>query len=127
MSSVVGEWLIVRYWREDSLVVPIASTQPQIEFSADNRVLVKTGCNSVHSTWTLDPGNNISFTAPVQTMMFCAQPEGVMEQESALASALERSTQVEFSSDRLVLLSDAGDVLIEAEDASSDAGEAQTA
>lgn len=126
MTSLLGEWQIVRYRDEHGLVPPVAGTRPTITFAPDNRILVVTGCNTVHSTWTLE-GADLTLSAPFRTLMYCAEPAGVMEQETALANALERCVAVEVAAERLTLLSARREVMIEAEYDASAAGEARPA
>ena len=45
------------------------------------------GCNNYITSYTVD-GNNLTIGMAAVTMMFCAEPEGVMEQEAAYLAAL---------------------------------------
>ena len=59
------------------------------------------GCNNYSASYTVD-GNAITIGPAISTMMFCADPEGVMEQEMAYLQALPSAATYVVQGDRLV-------------------------
>jgi heat shock protein HslJ len=58
------------------------------------------GCNRYTASYTTD-GDKIAITMPASTMMMCAEPEGVMEQEQAFLAALPQAATFQIREDRL--------------------------
>lgn len=58
------------------------------------------GCNQYSAPITVE-GRTVSIGPAASTRMFCAEPEGVMEQEQAYLAALEQAVQVEISRETL--------------------------
>jgi heat shock protein HslJ len=72
---------------------PIEGTQPTIHFE-DAQVSGKASCNSYGGSYEVK-GDAISFSALFQTEMFCADPEGVMEQERTYLELLGSAQRFE--------------------------------
>ena len=60
------------------------------------------GCNNYTATYTVD-GDQISITPVATTMMMCAEPEGVMEQEAEYIAALGTAATFAIEGDQLEL------------------------
>jgi heat shock protein HslJ len=76
-------------------------------FNEDGIVSGTAGCNNYSGTYQVD-GENIEIELGPLTMMFCDQPDGVMDQESAYLQALDSATDFQIVGDELVLRDDAG-------------------
>jgi heat shock protein HslJ len=78
----------------------------------DGRVAGIAGCNRYTAECTID-GTAIAVGPVASTRMFCAEPAGMMEQESAFLAALEHAATAEEHGDRLTLRDAAGEPLVE--------------
>lgn len=94
-------WDVVNYNNGREAVVGILEgTEITAYFGADGAVAGNAGCNQYFADYTTD-GSNISIGQPGSTMMFCAEPEGVMEQESEYLAALQSAATYSISGDML--------------------------
>lgn len=71
-------------------------------FTEDGKLNGSAGCNTYMSTYTLD-GQNITIQPPATTRKFCAEPAGLMEQETAFVTMLPQATTYRISGDSLEL------------------------
>lgn len=69
------------------------------------------GCNSYSAPYTLD-GSGLTIGAAISTKMFCAEPEGVMEQETAYLTLLSSVASFEIDRSSLTLFDADGAVLL---------------
>lgn len=60
-----------------------------------------TGCNSYGGAYNIEPGGKIEFKDIAQTLMYCMEPEGVMDQESEYNNLLLQATSYEVKDDLL--------------------------
>ena len=67
------------------------------------------GCNNYNGPYVID-GNNISIGPLASTVMMCADPEGIMEQEVQYLSALGSVAKSQVIADRLELISESGEL-----------------
>ncbi|QLQ05518.1 MAG: META domain-containing protein [Anaerolineae bacterium] len=91
----------------------VVSIQSGTEITAlfqDGKLSGTAGCNRYTTSYTID-GNNITIAMPASTMMMCAEPEGVMEQEQAYLAALPQAATFQIREDRLEIR-DAGGALL---------------
>ncbi|MBP7212749.1 MAG: META domain-containing protein [Anaerolineaceae bacterium] len=85
----------------------VADTLPTLSFNEEQKVAGNASCNNFFGNYTLD-GNKLSFGSLGSTQMFCAVPEGSMDQESAYLAALESAAGYR-SEDGKLLIVDASD------------------
>lgn len=90
-----------------SLILDTAITA---EFAADT-VAGSAGCNRYTAQLTVE-GATVKIGPAGTTRMFCAEPEGVMEQEQAYLAALEQATGIEVSRNTLRLTNAEGAPLL---------------
>lgn len=109
-ANLVGTWEITSLADGDALTSPLPGSTPTIDFASDGSLTANAGCNQVVSTWELD-GASLSIGEGQRTLMACADPEGVMEQEDALAGALEKAARVELA-DHLTIYDGEDTILI---------------
>ena len=112
-SALVGTWEVVNLATDNALATPLEGTTPTIEFAEDGTLSANAGCNKIGSSWELD-GSTLSIGDGQRTLMACADPEGVMDQEDALAAALNDAALVEVT-DQLTVFNDTGEILIVAD------------
>jgi heat shock protein HslJ len=100
-TSLEGtSWLMLSYNNgKGGLASTLLDTEITAEFM-DGTVSGSAGCNNYHASYELD-GNHISFGPAATTRMFCAEPEGVMEQENQYLAALQSVATYEIKADAL--------------------------
>ena len=81
----------------------IADTLPTLSFNEDQKVAGNASCNNFFGSYTMD-GDKLSFGLLSSTQMFCAVPDGLMEQESAYLAALESATGYRSEDGKLLLV-----------------------
>ncbi len=109
-AALVGTWEIVNLATDDALATPLKGTTPTLDFADDGALSANAGCNQIGATWELD-GSSLTIGDGQRTLMACADPEGIMEQEDALGKALDAATRVEIS-DQLTIFNSEGSMLI---------------
>lgn len=85
----------------------VHGTEITIQFREDGSVFGSSGCNSFMGGYEID-GGSIQFGPQAGTRMTCAEPEGIMEQESAFLAALEKSAVWTIQENSLELRSESG-------------------
>jgi heat shock protein HslJ len=103
------DWLLISYRGKDA-IIEVKST---VLFQ-NNEVGGFGGCNQFGGQYTLPTfgGNGIEISDLASTLMFCVEPEGVMEQEAAFLEILNDANRFEVSNDRLKIYNSANEVLI---------------
>jgi len=71
-------------------------------FAGDGSLNGSAGCNSYMSSYEVD-GENITVGFAASTQMFCAEPEGIMEQENAYLAALGTVATYQIQGDELII------------------------
>jgi heat shock protein HslJ len=99
-------WMLVTLKGEP----PLAGTAPAAEFSAD-QISGSTGCNHYFGAYAVS-GSDITIGNVASTEMWCADPEGVMDQEQAFLVALRSAASYRLAGERLELLDAAGSVIL---------------
>jgi heat shock protein HslJ len=84
-----SSWDVISYNNGRGGVVSlIIGTEITANFGEDDQLTGNAGCNDYTGSYEAD-GDNISIGPAAVTRKFCADPEGVMEQESEYLAALE--------------------------------------
>jgi heat shock protein HslJ len=102
-------WQVISYNNGREAVV---SLQPDTEISLNFEkadLNGNAGCNNYFAGYAVK-NNNILVDPPGSTMMFCGEPQGVMEQETAYLAALETAATFRIEGDQLWLRT-AGDAI----------------
>ena len=112
-ASLVGtNWSVLNYNNgKDALVSALLDTQITALFGEDGTMSGNSSCNTYSGPYKVD-GQSIQIGPLASTMMACAEPEGVMEQEAAYLAALEQATNYKVEGDQLTLMDDAGQKLV---------------
>lgn len=71
------------------------------------------GCNLYFAKYTLKPVNGIQINELANTEMACNEPVGVMEQEVEYLNTFRSVTSYRYEEEKLFLLNDLGDTLLE--------------
>jgi heat shock protein HslJ len=109
-TAIVGTWAVTSMRTSDAIESPIAGTEPTLVISAEGELRADAGCNPMSTRWTVD-GRAVEIDPVRVGRKECPEPEGVMEQERALAAALEEASRVDIS-DRLTLFDDEGRIVL---------------
>jgi heat shock protein HslJ len=95
-------WVVSETDTGSGAVQPLAGTVLTAIFD-DGSLSGTSGCNSYFTSYAVD-ADSIGVGPIGSTMAFCSEPVGVMDQESAYLSLLERADRYERDDDRLTLL-----------------------
>jgi heat shock protein HslJ len=77
---------------QGAFVSVIEGSEITAEFGSDGNLGGTSGCNSYTAAYTTE-GSSITIGPAASTLMACAEPAGVMEQESQYLAALETASQ----------------------------------
>lgn len=104
------EWGVTMYNNgQEAVVGVIEGSEITILFGEDGELSGSAGCNQYIGSYTVD-GSTIQIGQLGSTMRFCAEPEGVMEQEQAFLAALESAATFTVEGDALEMRT-AGDAI----------------
>jgi heat shock protein HslJ len=108
VSQIVGvNWEVVNFNNGQALTGPVAGTTITAVFGEDGQMSGNAGCNNYSAGYTVE-GSSLTIGPAISTMMMCAEPEGVMEQEMAYLQALQTVASYSLQGDRLDLLTAEG-------------------
>ena len=94
-------WDVVNYNNgREAVVGLLEGTEITAYFGADGTVTGNASCNQYFASYATD-GDTITIGQPGSTMMFCGEPEGVMDQESEYLAALQSAATYSISGDML--------------------------
>ena len=98
-------WLAIGYNNGKQAVVSVSiGAELTANFGKDGNLTGSAGCNEYNGPYKVD-GNKITIGPLASTMMFCNDPEGVMDQEAQYLEALQSSATYQIEGNRLVLRS----------------------
>ncbi len=104
------EWALANYADADGALVGAVPGVESTAVFANGTVSGKAACNGFNATYEVD-GNNLTMSPEgAMTQMFCEQPEGTMDQESAVMAALGAVDQYRIRQRTLELLDEDGNV-----------------
>lgn len=112
-EALVGTWAITAVATDDAVRSVLASTRSTLELTDDANLAMDGGCNTISATWAVE-GERFDVGPIVTTRMTCSEPDGVMQQESALVAALQAAKRVAVTADTLTLLDTRGHILLTA-------------
>jgi heat shock protein HslJ len=87
---------------QEAVTGVISGTQLTATFQEDGTVFGSAGCNNFSGGYTVQ-GDQIQIGPLAMTMMFCPEPEGVIDQEMAFGAALESAATFSIQGDSLEL------------------------
>lgn len=91
---------------KQAVVSTMIGTTLTMQFS-DKHISGSAGCNQYHANYQVS-GNQLSMSDIAITKMFCAEPQGMMEQENQFLSALKTVKTFEFDGMNLRLHTETG-------------------
>lgn len=92
---------------EGSVLSVLENTEITAYFNVEGIISGFAGCNNYSGNYQVD-GEQIQIELGPLTMMFCDQPEGVMDQEEAYLKALDSVTSFQIIADKLMMKDPAG-------------------
>jgi heat shock protein HslJ len=96
-------WDVIGYNNgREAVVSVIIGTEMTATFGEDGSLAGSAGCNNYNATYELS-GETISIGPAATTRKFCAEPEGIMEQEQEYLAALQTAATYSIRGDRLEL------------------------
>ena len=107
-------WLVHAYGsaQSDAVIRVIENTSLHVAFGKDGNLSGSAGCNRYFSGYEVD-GEKIAIGPAGSTMMMCARPGGIMEQEAAFLGALSTSRSFRIERGRLQLRTMDGALAVE--------------
>ena len=99
-----SKWVLQSYGEPGNLTYVIADTEITAEFvSSEGTVKGSAGCNSYFGSYEVE-GSQLSIPGPIgATEMYCAEPEGVMDQEQEYLATLQLAESYEINGDELTI------------------------
>jgi heat shock protein HslJ len=113
-SLLTGNWVLLQMGPLQNPKTIMEETMVNIQFSPENnRISGKGGCNNYFSDYEINE-DDIKFGVIGSTEMYCEQPDGLMEQESAFFKLLQNVNMFEIDTEnnRLTLYTSNEKVLI---------------
>ena len=96
-------WKVMAYNNGKRAVVSVlGGTRVTAHFGGDGRVTGSAGCNQYFANYEVK-GESISIAQPGATRRFCAEPEGIMDQEMRFLEALRTAATLRLEGERLAL------------------------
>jgi heat shock protein HslJ len=112
-KPLVGtNWTLESLHTGDAVSSVIAGSEITAVFGDDGKVAGSAGCNRYFASYNLS-GSSLTFGPAGSTKMSCAEPEGVMEQESTYLGLLETARSYTIEGDRLSLQDENGTAVLE--------------
>jgi heat shock protein HslJ len=109
LSGTVWQWQQTLMNNDDKLV-PDNPANYTVQFMADGTVSGSAGCNRYNAGYQVD-GNGISIGLPIATRRFCAEPEGIMEQEQEYLTALGTAATYRMTGGRMEMRTAEGSIV----------------
>lgn len=104
-------WTITGYLTGDGIVSPLADAETVLTFAADGSISGTAGCNRLIGKYAATDGA-LKFDAIGSTQMACLEPEGLMDQETAVIAALESTATYLIEGESLQLFNAEGVVAV---------------
>lgn len=103
LPLVGTNWSMLNYNNgREAVVGALTGTEVTAIFGADGNLTGTAGCNNYRAGYQVD-GNNITIGPAATTRMFCAEPEGVMDQETEYLRSIENAATYEIDRQQLWL------------------------
>ena len=106
------KWTLLSYGTPDSPQVLVGDTEITLQFDvAGGQISGSAGCNNYFGDIEIK-GNKLSVGMVGSTEMYCMEPEGVMDQETAYTSALTLVESYQIQGEQLRITCADGQVLV---------------
>lgn len=108
----LGTWHLDRYDDGSGTLVPVLEgTTITATFGDDEQLSGTAGCNNYFAAYRVE-GDSIAIGPSGSTVMYCPEPEGVMDQESAYLGLLESAKRYQIATGELTLLDSEGNSIL---------------
>ena len=104
-------WDVVNVNTGQAIVTLLPGTSATLDFAAGGQLNGNSGCNSLFGPYRAS-GNSLSIGPLAGTSRLCAEPAGVMEQESAILAALQSAATFRINGNNLEIQNAAGQIAI---------------
>lgn len=106
-------WISGEHWYLVTMegMAPLAGTNLRLNFKEHTWLEGDAGCNRYTASYSRMADSGLKITEILTTRMFCAQPDGIMQQESRFFHLLKRVDAYHAEPSRLDLLADGAVVL----------------
>lgn len=112
LPLVETDWVLEGHSAGDDAVSSvITGTVVTLKFTDDGNVTGNAGCNHYGGGYTLDD-EKISISSLFTTLMYCGEPEGLMEQEARYLKSLGEVASYQIKGDHLTLLDEGGNGIL---------------
>jgi heat shock protein HslJ len=101
-GTPVGSWQATGFVRGEDFRNVIPGAEITATFTEEGELRGGAGCNTYRSTFTTE-GISIAISPPASTKKFCAQPEGVMQQEAEYLQVLSSAARFRLDGSTLRL------------------------
>jgi heat shock protein HslJ len=107
-AAPAGQWIVTGFvdGRTQAFVQPVVGATITLVLGADGK-LTGRACNQYGGTWSV-AGDRITIGGIYSTDMYCATPEGAMDQEIQYLATLDDATRWQVEGDTLILASGEG-------------------
>ncbi len=105
-ADLSGEWTLASINGQP----PLEGSTVTAKFE-DGRVSGQAGCNSYGGPYSVS-GQKLTVSDLAQTLMYCMEPAGLMEQESAFTQAFSQAASFSVTGDRLEIQNAAGETIL---------------
>jgi len=104
-------WDAVNINDGSSLTTLIGGTSATVDFGGNGQVTGNAGCNTFNAPYSVN-GNSLSIGAPASGMVFCGEPEGLMNQETAFLGALQSAASFRIDGNMLEIQNGRGQIAL---------------
>ena len=111
-SLEVKDWQMVSYFNGQSGIVSILEGSHVTAQFMDGIVSGSAGCNHYSASYRTEEGR-LSIESVAVTEMYCETPAGVMDQETRFMAALTQADSYRVEGTRLIILDQAGSLILE--------------
>jgi heat shock protein HslJ len=103
-----SSWIVTAYNNGQQAVVSVLiGSEITAQFADEEKITGQAGCNNYFASCRVD-GEEISIGQPGSTRKFCAEPEGIMEQESLFLTALQSAATYKITGEKMELRTSKG-------------------
>ncbi len=109
---IVGtSWNLTAHLSGGALTPVLGGTSITASFGQGGALNGSAGCNTYTATYTVD-GSAMRISQPILTQMACAEPEGIMQQETTYAGLLTTVASYQMAGSELTLSNGSGQAIL---------------
>jgi heat shock protein HslJ len=109
---IVGtSWNLTAYLSGGSMTPVLGGTSITASFAQGGALSGSAGCNTYTATYTVD-GSAMRITQPILTLLACAEPEGITQQETTYSALLPTVASYQMAGSELTLTNGSGQTIL---------------